>query len=296
MIRRPSFTWPVTLAVVLLTLIVALLVIWIIAQAQTHQWAYLTVGTIFLSLILIGVVVYFVLTIKSIRLNRRQANFIDSVTHELKSPIASIKLCLQTLDMREVSLEQQREFFKFMLDDVQRLDALIDHLLIAARLDGVRIEGPLEDVPLEPLLRGCVEEVRRRYTLEEPRVQLELQPCIVRGRTKDLEMVFTNLLDNAVKYSAKDPQVVIRTDRHGSDQVRVRISDNGKGIGFELRRKLFQRFFRGGTELERTTIGTGLGLYIVKSLVSKMKGRIQVHGHGPLGGATFDVELPGRFV
>lgn len=296
MIRRPSFTWPVTLASVLLALLVALLVMWIIAQVPTEQWTLLAVGTVFFTLVLIGMVIYLVLTIKSIRLNRRQANFIDSVTHELKSPIASIKLCLQTLDMRKVSLEQQREFLKFMLDDVQRLDSLIDHLLVAARLDEVPVHIPLEDVPLEPLLRGCADEIRRRYRLDEDRIQLELSSCVVRGGPRDLEMIFTNLLDNAVKYAAKDPRVLVQVTPHGNNRVQTRISDNGQGIGFELRRKIFQRFFRGGTELERTTIGTGLGLYIVKSLVNKMKGRIHVHGRGPLGGATFEVDLPGRLV
>lgn len=297
MTRRPSFTWPVTLAIVLLALTVSLLVIWIIAQAATHDWALLTVGTIFLSLILIGMVIYLVLTIKAIRLNRRQANFIDSVTHELKSPIASIKLCLQTLDMRNVGEEQQREFHRFMLEDVQRLDALIDHLLVAARLDGVQPEeAALEDVPLEPLLRDCVEAIRRRYQLDDARFQLDLVPSVARGWPRDLEMVFMNLLDNAVKYAAKAPQVVVQIVPHGEGFVQIRISDNGKGVGFELRRKIFRRFFRGGSELERTTKGTGLGLYIVKSLVSKMKGRIHVHGHGPLGGATFDVDLPGQVI
>src|SRR5260370_12824961 len=133
MFKRSSLTWYITLPVVLLALIVALLLIGSTGQAADQHWARLTVGTVFFALILIGVVVYFIWTFREYRLNRRQANFIDSVTHELKSPIAAIKLCLQTLDLRSVSPEQQREFHKFIMEDIQRLDSLVDPLLAAAQ-------------------------------------------------------------------------------------------------------------------------------------------------------------------
>jgi signal transduction histidine kinase len=268
-------------------------VIWIIGQATIQEWAMLTVGTIFITLILIGLVVYFIWTVREYRLNRRQANFLDSVTHELKSPIASIKLCLQTLDMRDVSPEQQREFHRFMMEDIQRLDSLIDHLLAVARLDQVVRPEQIEDVPLDPLLRKCADEIVRRYQLEPAQVRLEVAPVAVRGTPRDLDVVFLNLLDNAVKYGGAPPEVVVQAECVSPDRVAVRISDNGGGVRFELRRKVFQRFYRGGSELERTTKGTGLGLHIVKSLVARMKGKVHVHGRGPLRGATFEVELPG---
>ena len=293
MFKRSSLTWYITLPVVLLALIVALLLIWIIGQAAEQHWALLTVGTVFFALILIGVVVYFIWTFREYRLNRRQANFIDSVTHELKSPIAAIKLCLQTLDLRSVTPEQQREYYRFMIEDVQRLDSLIDHLLAVARLDHAESDVPMEDVPLARLLTSCAEEVRRRYELPSDRMRLELEPCLVRGSPRDLEMVFLNLLDNAAKYGAREAMVHVHSSVHRGKHVTVKISDNGKGVNFDLRRKIFQRFYRGGSELERTTKGTGLGLFIVKSLVGKMKGKIFVHSRGPLGGATFEVELPG---
>jgi signal transduction histidine kinase len=294
MIKRSSLTWPITLMVVVLVMIVALLVLWIIGQASDSHWAFLTIGAIFITLILIGVAVYFTWTIREYRLNRRQANFIDSVTHELKSPIASIKLCLQTLDLRAVSPDQQREFHRFMLEDIQRLDSLIDHLLAVARLDHVKNHEHVEDVPLEGLLAKCADEIRRRYELSIDQVRLAVEPCVVRGSPRDLEMVFVNLLDNAAKYGAQRPQVQVHSSLRGQKRVVIKISDNGKGVIFDLRRKIFKRFYRGGSELERTTKGTGLGLYIVKSLINKMKGKIQTHGRGPLGGATFEVELPGR--
>ncbi|MBI3865442.1 MAG: HAMP domain-containing histidine kinase [Planctomycetia bacterium] len=294
MIKRSSLTWQIILLVVVLVMIVTLLVIWIINNAAEHRWVLLTIGTVFISLILVCVIVYFFWGFKEYRLNRRQANFIDSVTHELKSPIASIKLCLQTLELRAVSPEQQHEFLKYAMEDVQRLDSLIDHLLAVARLDHVERNEPAEDVPLDGLLAKCAGEIRRRCDLEAHQIRMEVEPCDVRGRARDLETIFLNLLDNAVKYGGPSPQVLVQATPHGEGRIAVRVSDNGQGVNFDLRRKIFQRFFRGGSELERTTKGTGLGLYIVKTLVSKMKGKIHVHSRGPLGGAMFEVDLPGR--
>ena len=294
MMKRSSLTWQITLLVVVLTLTMALLVIWIIYNAAEHRWAILATGTAFISLILVCIVVYFFWGFKEYRLNRRQANFIDSVTHELKSPLASIKLCLQTLELRTMSPEQQQEFLKYVMEDVQRLDSLIDHLLAVARLDHVEHNEPVENVPLDGLLAKCAGEIRRRYELQNDQIRLEIEPCDVRGRWRDLEMVFLNLLDNAVKYGDSPPQVLVQVAAKNANRVVVRVADNGQGVNNELRRKIFQRFFRGGTELERTTKGTGLGLYIVKTLVSKMKGKIHVLSRGLLSGATFEVELPGR--
>jgi signal transduction histidine kinase len=130
--------------------------------------------------------------------------------------------------------------------------------------------------------------------LNPDQIRLEIEPCVARGRPRDLEMVIINLMDNAAKYGAPEAQVLVQTAMQKDNRVVIKISDNGKGVNFDLRRKIFQRFYRGGSELERTTKGTGLGLYIVKSLVSKMKGKIHVHGKGPLRGATFEVELPGQ--
>lgn len=293
MIRRSSITWPIVLGASLLTMLVVLLVFWIIGQVISQQWVLLTLGIVCFTLILIGVVLYLVLTIKEVRLNQRQANFIDAVTHELKSPIASIKLYLQTLDMREVSQEQQREFHRFMLEDVQRLDSLIDDLLEVARLDHRPSENVV-DINLNSLLQQVVEVILRRYSLSESSIRIESQPAWITARTQDLELVLINLLDNAIKYGGEPKQVLIQVQPRGATKFVIRVSDNGPGVPFDQRRKIFQRFVRGGSELERSTHGTGLGLFLVRELVSRMRGRISVHSRGPLPGATFELELPGR--
>src|SRR3990172_648627 len=147
---RPSYGWPITLAVVMIVLVVALIVGWVIlilreVEQSALFWVMLVVGTSFLVLVLVGVVLYLLISIKGIRLNQRQSNFMDSVSHELKSPIASLKLYLQTLSRRSVTEEQQANFYRFMLDDVERLDTLINHMLDAARLDQQPVEHHIAD-------------------------------------------------------------------------------------------------------------------------------------------------------
>ena len=159
---RTSLRWPITLGVIMIVLVVALIVGWVVVtmlgtERSAAYWALLAVGTTFLVLVLVGVVLYLLISIKEIRLNRRQSNFVDSVTHELKSPIASLKLCLQTLSRRNVDEQRQADFYRFMLDDLARLDNLINHMLDAARLDQQPVEAEIVDVELLPL----AEKLRR---------------------------------------------------------------------------------------------------------------------------------------
>ncbi len=294
MIRRSSLKWPIILGSTLLVLIVALLVFWIIWGVATRYWAFLIIGIIFIALILVGMTFYLILSIKEVRLTQRQANFIDAVTHELKSPIASLKLYLQTMDMRDVGPEQQREFHRFMLEDVQRLDGLIDDLLEAAKLDHRQREEPTEDIDPVPLLQAGIDALQRRYVFGPDTIKVESAPCLIRGRQHDIEMILANLLDNAAKYGGEPRQIQIQIQMRGTTRVILRVSDNGQGVPSDMRRKIFSRFVRGGSELERRTKGTGLGLYLVRGLVAKMKGRISVLSRGPLSGATFEVDLPGR--
>jgi len=256
-------------------------------------WTILGVGTSFLVLVLVGVVMYLVLSIKEIGLNQRQSNFIDSVTHELKSPIASLKLYLQTLVRRTLADNQRSDFYRFMLQDVERLDSLINHLLDAARLDEQPVENNSEDVHVDEVLRACAQAATTRYHLGEEGITLDLSPGVMRGRPMEVEMVFRNLVDNAVKYAGKPPRVILECKLGDENKIITRISDNGPGIPTGLRRKIFGRFVRLGNELERSKKGTGLGLYIVRKLVHKMKGRITVRGRGTTSGTIFEVELPG---
>jgi signal transduction histidine kinase len=299
---RPSYGWPITLAVVMILLVVALTVGWIVLTVREIDrsavfWVLLFVGTTFLLLVLVGVVLYLFISIKGIRLNQRQSNFIDSVTHELKSPIASLKLYLQTLSRRSVTEEQQANFVRFMLDDVERLDTLINHMLDAARLDQRPAETDLVDVELTAIIQNCAQTLALRYRLLADAIRLQVTPAVLRARPIDLEMVFRNLIDNAIKYGGAEPVVEVESFFTNDHTIVVRITDNGRGIPAAQRRRIFGRFVRLGRELERKETGTGLGLFIVRTLVTRMHGKIIVRDRGKQQtGTVFEVQLPARQV
>ncbi len=292
---RRSLSLPIVLAIVMITLLVVLTVGWVLLSVVNGvYWALLAIGSTFILLLVVGVVLYLILSIKAINLTRRQSNFIDSVTHELKSPIASMKLYLQTLSRHQVSLALQADFYRFMLEDLERLDCLINQMLEAGRLDAERSDEDKEDVELAELLRDCAASVCMNYRVPAQTVRLDLQPTIVFGRRVDLDIVFRNLIDNAVKYAGATPRVEVSLRPSGDDHVVVRIADNGCGIPPQLRRKIFGRFVRLGSELERKKPGTGLGLYIARTLVRRQRGSIRVRDPESGPGSVFEVQLPGR--
>lgn len=301
MFERRSIRWPIILGVTMIVLIVALAVGWVLLSVYGATrgdnaplyWTLLTVGSAFLAMMLAGVVIYLTLSIKSVRLSQRQSNFIDSVTHELKSPIASLKLYLQTMNRRTVSPEKQEEFLRAMLEDVERLDQLITHLLEAGRVEKGNLAGEPEWVSLDALLVECAEAVCVRYQVPNSIVRFDLRACEVDARRLELSMIFRNLIDNAVKYSGDKPQVTI-TSQANDETVTITIGDNGMGIPPKSRRKIFRRFVRLGLELERQKPGTGLGLYIVRTLVRRLHGKIRVLDPAQGTGTVFEVILPGR--
>ncbi len=301
MSARRSLSLPILLAIVMIVLLVVLTIGWVLlsvfgalknAESSGLYWALLSIGSTFIVLLLVGVVLYLVLSIKAINLTRRQSNFIDSVTHELKSPIASMKLYLQTLTRHQVSRQVQTDFYRFMLEDLTRLDRLINQMLEAGRLDAERPKEETEDVNLADLLRNCAAAVSMIYRVAADTVRFDLQPCTIVGRRIDLDVVFRNLIDNAVKYAGAPPRVEVSLRVGAKGAVTVRIADNGRGIPHHLRWKIFGRFVRLGLELEREKPGTGLGLYIARTLVRRYRGQIRVRDpeHGP--GTVFEVQLP----
>ncbi len=299
---RRSLSTPIILAIAMFVLLAVLTVGWVLLSvfgalqqaASGVYWALLPIGSTFILLLVVGVVLYLILSIKAINLTRRQSNFIDSVTHELKSPLASMKLYLQTLSRHQVSQPLQTDFHRFMLEDLERLDHLINQMLDAGRLEAERSPEEDEDVELAGLLRDCAAAVCMNYRVPVDTVRLDLQPGVVVGRRIDLDIVFRNLIDNAVKYAATPPRVEVSLRPAAGGRLAVRIADNGPGIPQHLRRKIFGRFVRLGLELERKKPGTGLGLYIARTLVRRHRGQIRVYDpeHGP--GTVFEVQLPGK--
>ena len=297
-----SLSWPITLGVVMIVLLVALTVGWVLLTVfgvierpgSALYWTLLLVGTTFLILVLVGVVMYLALSVKAINLNRRQANFMDAVTHELKSPIASLKLSVQTLNRRSLNRKEQENFFQFMLEDVERLDHLINHILDAARLDRKPIDGDVEDIELGKFLQQCAEDVRWRHRGADDSIDVQAAHAIVRARRVDLDMIFRNVIDNAFKYAGAEPQIEVISRPSEDGMITTEVKDNGPGIPFRFRQKIFRRFVRLGPELEREKPGTGLGLYIVYTLVRRLRGKVRVldRQNGP--GTVFEISLPGR--
>jgi two-component system, OmpR family, phosphate regulon sensor histidine kinase PhoR len=306
MFEHRSLRWPITLGVVMFVVLVALIVGWVLLNVfgffndpkrAVLYIALLSIGAILLTMAIVGTALYLTLSIKAINLSRRQSNFIDSVTHELKSPIASLKLYLQTLNRRQISAAEQEVFYKDMLEDVERLDQLINHLLDVARLEKDRASPQPEDLRLDEIVRSCASEVCQRYAFAAEAVHLELTPAIVCASRVDLELVFRNLIDNALKYADdQQPLVEVSMLAEGASHVVVRVSDNGRGIPLSLRNRIFGRFVRLGSELEREKPGTGLGLYIVRTMIGRLGGKIRILDGQSGTGVTFEVQLPGRMV
>lgn len=277
------------------TVNITLMVVLIVLLAKQSAWLSLVLGAIALAISLFGISFYSFLTIKEIQLNRRQANFVDSVTHELKTPIAALRLYLDTLLMRDLEAEDRREFYATMESELERLDQLINQLLEVGRLDEIGSQTETEHVDLLPLLQAAAESAckHHKHAVEDV-FEFDVAPVALHTRRMLLEMIFGNLADNAVKYGGQPPRVLVSAQPRGWDRVAIRIQDNGAGIPEAHRRQVFQLFFRGSDELQRTRKGTGLGLYIVKTLVGILKGRVAVHDAPNDEGCVFEVVLPGR--
>ncbi len=302
MLERRSLRAPITLGVVMIVLVVILAAVWIYGNlkgaisdpdSSAVFWVILATGTILLAGVLAGVIAYLTLTVKAFNLNRRQSNFIDSVTHELKSPIASLKLYLQTMSRHSVDQQQQQDFHRFMLEDVERLDSLINHLLDAARIERGVESAEVEHIRLDELLAQCGVATCMRYQLSKETVRVDSPEVTINSQLVQIEILFRNLIDNAVKYGGEPPDVEIRVVPDESGNVQVSIIDNGPGIPVNQRRKVFGRFVRLGNELERSTPGTGLGLYLVRNVTKAIGGTIRVIDRDNKSGTEFQVTLPG---
>lgn len=301
MFERKSMKWPILLAIVMIVLLVVLTVGWIllnvfnaigIQSGSSTYWVLLSVGSIMFGFVLTGVILYLVWTIQNINLNRRQSNFIDAVTHELKTPIASLKLFLQTLNRRNIDEEQRKTFYRSMLEDVERLDQLITQLLDVARLQQkeVQTQEPTWN-RIDVLADNCIRALAIQYQFEPEAIQTDCVPCEVLAHHVDIEILLRNLIDNAIKYSSKPMQVGISIQLVNS-QATIIVSDNGPGVPRHLRRKIFHRFYRIGSELERKKPGTGLGLFLVRSIVKRLHGSIKLLDTPKNSGSRFQIILP----
>lgn len=295
MTRRNTATIAfVVLCVVLVAAAVTLNIGWILVNGR--RVLPLVLGILAFVLIIAGIIVYTVFLVREIRRNDQHDAFINAVTHELKTPIASIRLYLETLQAREVSDGQRREFYRVMLADTDRLQQTVEQVLkagVAGQRLALQHRAPVD---LASLASEVLDTARRRHHLPDDTMTLSvvtpLAPALlVDGDADELRTVLSNLLDNAVKYSRDQVQVSVELAAPSPDTVWVRVKDRGVGIPRTQLKRIFNRFHRFPTRGFKVK-GTGLGLYIVRSIVKQHGGRVFAASEGEGKGSTFTVELP----
>jgi two-component system, OmpR family, sensor histidine kinase SenX3 len=290
--RQKAIGFFITLCVLLVGAAILLNIYWVVTEKQVIQ---LLVGILLFALIIAGIIIYTVFLVMEIKRNEEHDTFINAVTHELKTPLASIRLYLDTLKARPVSDAQRSEFYDVMLADVERLRHTVDQVLKAGVVREKQrnaIRAPL-DIGL--LARESVDLAVTRHHLHPGAIALEAHDgasLMVRGDAEALRTVIINLLDNAVKYSGNDVRVTVSLAAPAPDTIWVRVQDRGVGIPRKQLKRIFNRFYRVQARGIRQVKGTGLGLYIVRTIARAHGGRVFAQSEGEGRGATFTVELP----
>jgi two-component system, OmpR family, sensor histidine kinase SenX3 len=254
-------------------------------------------GSIFFLVIIAGVVVNTIFLVREIRRNEQHDSFINAVTHELKTPVASIRLHLQTLQMRELDEDKRREFYRIMLEDSDRLLHTIDQVLLAGATGSILRRSARTRLDLAAIARECVELARTRFHLGDDALQYveRTTGAIVLGDADELKAAVWNLIDNAVKYSQGSPRIRVELADAENQRVAVRVTDHGVGISPAELKRIFKRFYRIPASVAVRTKGGGLGLFIVRSVARKHGGRAFAESAGQGRGATFTLLLPSGF-
>jgi two-component system, OmpR family, sensor histidine kinase SenX3 len=292
--RRKSVAFFITLGVCLVMLAVALNVGWIILNWR--EVALLVLGIVFFDVLIFGLIINTTFLIREIRRNEQHDAFINAVTHELKTPVASIRLYLETLKTRDVDEQQRHEFYNIMLADTDRLLKTVEQVLRASRMRHRQRRIAKSAINLGEMVRECLELARVQYGLNETHLMYTESPeasnARVSGDIDELRAAFANLLDNAVKYSDDEVRVVVYVSAPDEKRVTVSVADQGIGIPQTQLKRIFKRFYRVPGQFMARVKGTGLGLFIVKSVVRKHGGRVYAESGGLGQGSTFTVQLP----
>jgi signal transduction histidine kinase len=291
--RRKSIIFFFTFGACLVVLAMALNVGWILLNWR--QVALMVLGLVFFILIIVGLVLNTTFLIREVRRNEQHDAFINAVTHELKTPITSIRLYLETLKTREINKEQREEFYNIMLADSDRLLHTVEQVLRAGRTSHkTRFNASIID--LGQMVKECIDLTRVQYNLGSDALSyteaLDNSRALVSGEPDELRAVVSNLLDNAVKYSDREVHISIEVATLDAKRVAVRVKDTGIGIQGAQLKSIFKRFYRVPGGLMSRIKGTGLGLFIVRSIVEKHGGRVFAESAGLGQGSMFTILLP----
>ena len=293
--RRKAIATAVTLGICLIAAAVTLNISWIILNWR--EFWMMIVGGIFFLVIIAGMILNTIFLVREIRRNEQHDSFINAVTHELKTPITSIRLYLETLQKRTVDEEKRQQFYGIMLEDSDRLLRTVEQVLKAGYLSQKKEGQTFRPVEVEPVLRECMTLVATRHHLAAEALHWVSGPTpsehyTVMGELEELRTAFLNVLDNAVKYSREKVDIAVDLIAPSIDRLQVRVTDKGIGIQRGELKRVFKRFYRATNPGVK---GSGLGLFIVRAIAKRHGGKVTAFSEGAGKGTTVTIELPRVF-
>jgi len=292
--RRGTIAFFITLGACLVSLAIALNVRWVILN--WHEIVPLVLGVFFFGILIAGVVLNTIFLVREIRRNERHDSFLNAVTHELKTPIASIRLYLETLQRRDLSEDKRQEFYRIMLNDSERLLATVEQVLKAGEVGQRGPDDISIRVDIKEMVGDSCQVVALRNHLPSEAIAIldetRGMSTVVVGNPEDLRAAIMNVLDNAVKYSPKGPKIRVQLAVEHDAWVVLRVTDNGIGISDDHLKRIFKRFYRVPSLTVLRTKGTGLGLFLVRTIARQHGGDASATSEGEGRGATITVQLP----
>ncbi len=293
--RRGTIVFFVCLGIGLVALAVALNVGWIILNWRLRVLLFF--GVIFFAVIIAGMIVNTSFLVREIRRSEQHDSFINAVTHELKTPVASIRLHLETLQRRDLPEAQKQEFYRVMLSDTDRLTETVEQVLRAGRAGDKKAGREKSAVDFRQLVRECMDAARTRHHLPPDALRYEEASgngtgLRVLGSGEDLRTAVFNVLDNAIKYSGEHVDVRVSLNVPDEKRIVLSVQDHGVGIPPDDMKSIFKRFYRVSHRSLAHVKGTGLGLFIVKSIAQKHGGKVFAESEGEGQGTTITMELP----
>ncbi len=293
--RRGTIAVFLCLGIGLVAMAVALGTGWTILNWR--QGVLLFFGIVFFLLIIAGMVVNTIFLVRELRHSEQHDSFINAVTHELKTPVASIRLHLETMQRRDLPEAQRQEFYRVMLSDTDRLTETVEQVLRAGRAGDKKAGREKSAVDFRQLVRECMEAARVRHHLPQEAIQYEEASSNgaglrVLGSDEDLRTAVFNVLDNAIKYSGEHVDVRVSLNAPDEKRLVLSVQDHGVGIPSDDMKRIFKRFYRVSHRSLAHVKGTGLGLFIVKSIAKKHGGRVSAESAGEGQGTTITMELP----
>jgi two-component system, OmpR family, sensor histidine kinase SenX3 len=292
--RRKTIAFFLVLGVCLVSLAVALNISWIIFNWRKGVLLFL--GVIFFAAIILGLILNTGFLVREIRRNEQHDSFINAVTHELKTPITSIRLYLETLQRRDIDEAQRQQFYGLMLLDIDRLRGTVEQVLKAGQASYKGAGRDRTEIDFAGLVRECMELARTRHHLQPDTLRYQEgmngSEFKVQGDPEDLRAAVSNVLDNAIKYSGSHVDVSVQIEMPDEKRIVLRVRDRGVGIPAHDLKRVFKRFYRvRGRSLPQVK-GTGLGLFIVRAIARTHGGRVFAESEGEGRGTTVTLELP----